>query len=49
MPRTLRFVIVPKVAHPWFDEVHRGARAQAELLGRELGVPIEVDYRPPSV
>lgn len=49
MPRTLRFAIIPKVAHPWFDEVHRGARAQAELLGRELGVPIEVDYRPPSV
>ena len=48
MARALRFIIIPKVAHPWFDEVNKGARAQAEILGRELGVEILVDYMPPS-
>jgi len=49
MARELRFIIIPKVAHPWFDEVHKGARAQAEVLSRELGVEIVVDYMPPSI
>lgn len=49
MTSTLRFVIVPKVAHPWFDEVNEGAQAQARLLSRVLGVELAVDYWPPSV
>lgn len=49
MANTLRFVIVPKVAHPWFDEVNQGAQAQARLLSRVLGVELAVDYWPPSV
>lgn len=49
MAGTLRFIIVPKVAHPWFDEVNKGARAQAEILSRALGVEIVVDYMPPPV
>ena len=49
MARTLRFIIVPKVAHPWFDEVNKGAQAQAQTLSRELGVEIVVDYMPPSI
>jgi ribose transport system substrate-binding protein len=49
MARALRFIIVPKVAHPWFDEVNKGAQAQAEILSRELGVEIVVDYMPPSI
>ncbi len=49
MARALRFVIVPKVAHPWFDEVNKGAQAQAEILSHELGVEIVVDYMPPSI
>lgn len=48
MPRSLRFVIVPKVAHPWFDEVHEGALAQAGILGREIGGRVVVEYRPPA-
>ena len=44
MAKTLRFIIVPKVAnHPWFNEIHKGAQAQANLLGRELGVEIQVE------
>ena len=49
MPKMLRFVIVPKVAHPWFDEVNKGAQVQAEILSRELGSDVVVDYVPPSV
>jgi len=49
MEKTLRFVIIPKVSHPWFDEVHKGAVAQAEILGREIGAEIVVDYQPPTV
>ena len=49
MANPLRFVIVPKVAHPWFDEVNQGARAQAATLSRALGVEIVIDYMPPPV
>jgi ribose transport system substrate-binding protein len=49
MALPLRFVIVPKVAHPWFDEVNKGAQAQGEILSRELGIEIVVDYMPPSI
>jgi ribose transport system substrate-binding protein len=49
MAKALRFIIVPKVSHPWFDEVNKGAQAQAEILSRELGVEVVVDYRPPAV
>jgi ribose transport system substrate-binding protein len=49
MATALRFIVVPKVAHPWFEEVTKGARAQAEVLSRELGVEIVIDYMPPSV
>jgi ribose transport system substrate-binding protein len=48
MNRNLRFALVPKVAHPWFEEVHVGALEEAERLGRELGIDIAVDYVPPS-
>jgi ribose transport system substrate-binding protein len=49
MANTLRFIVVPKVAHPWSDEVNKGAQAQAKILSRELGAEIIVDYIPPSV
>jgi ribose transport system substrate-binding protein len=45
--RKLRFVLIPKVAHPWFDEVRRGAVSQAGLLGDQTGSVIAVDYQPP--
>jgi len=46
--RNLRFVIVPKCAHPWADEVHKGANAQARLLSEQLGIDVVVDYMAPS-
>ena len=48
MKKPIRFVIIPKVAHPWFEEVNQGARSQAEILSRELDVTFVVDYIPPS-
>jgi ribose transport system substrate-binding protein len=46
--RDLRFVIIPKCAHPWADEVHKGAMAQASLLSEQLGIVVVVDYVAPS-
>ena len=44
MAKALRFIIVPKVAnHPWFNEIHKGAQAQANLLSQELGIDILVE------
>lgn len=46
--KNFRFVIVPKVVHPWFDEVNKGAQEEAKLLGKQLGVKIVVDYIAPT-
>ncbi len=46
--KDFRFVIVPKVVHPWFDEVNKGAQEQARLLEKQLGVKIVVDYIAPT-
>ncbi len=46
MNASVRFLVVPKVAHPWADEVRAGAIEQARLLGH-AGVRIEVDYQTP--
>jgi ribose transport system substrate-binding protein len=44
-----RFVIVPKVVHPWFDKVHEGALQMAEFLSQQTGKEFIIDYRAPSV
>ena len=49
MDKTLRFIIIPKVAHPWFDDVNQGAQAEAATLRQEYGVALTVDYMPPHV
>jgi ribose transport system substrate-binding protein len=48
MKRDLRFAVIPKVVHPWFEEVNKGAMAQAELLGNQLGIKITIDYLAPE-
>ena len=44
-----RFVIVPKVAHPWYDEVRAGAEYQARVLSECLGVTVEVEFVCPTM
>lgn len=46
--KDMRFVIVPKVVHPWFDEVNKGAQEQAKLLEEQLGVKVTIDYVAPT-
>ncbi|MCR5161210.1 MAG: substrate-binding domain-containing protein [Lachnospiraceae bacterium] len=44
----MTFVIVPKCVHAWFDEVNKGAVAEAEVLSEQLGVEVKIDYRAPQ-
>lgn len=44
----MTFVIVPKCVHAWFDEVNKGAVAEAEMLSEQLGVDVKIDYRAPQ-
>ncbi|MGE5613776.1 MAG: substrate-binding domain-containing protein [Bacillota bacterium] len=46
--KDLTFVIVPKVVHPWFDEVNKGAQKQAKILADQLGVKVNIEYRAPQ-
>lgn len=43
-----RFVVVPKVVHPWFDIVVDGARDAAALLAEQTGDSFEVEYLAPQ-
>lgn len=49
MSKKLHFIIIPKILHPWFDEVNKGAEAEAKRLERELDIGIIIDYKPPSI
>ncbi len=46
--KDLTFVIVPKCVHAWFDEVNKGAVAEANELSEQLGVKVKIDYRAPN-
>ena len=43
-----RFVVVPKVVHPWFDKVNEGAQSAAAALKAQTGADIEVIYSAPQ-
>lgn len=43
-----RFVIVPKVVHPWFDLVHDGAKDAAAYLNKTANAKVTVDYIAPQ-
>lgn len=47
-PQPLRFVLIPKLSHPWFDAVRSGAEEAAALIQRQSGSSAVVDYRPPA-
>lgn len=43
-----RFVIVPKVVHPWFDKVNNGAKQAAAAIEAQTGSKIQIDYSAPQ-
>ncbi|MEW9307258.1 substrate-binding domain-containing protein [Labrys portucalensis] len=43
-----RFVIVPKVVHPWFDKVNQGAQQAAAALKAQTGANVEIVYSAPQ-
>lgn len=42
-----RFVIIPKVVHPWFDLVHQGAEQAARMIEQQTGRKVTLDFQPP--
>lgn len=44
----LRFVLVTKVGHPWFDQVHEGALTAARMISSQTGRRVTIDYRNPA-
>lgn len=47
-PKSLRFVVIPKVSHPWFDAVRSGAQQAAVMIQQQSGAAVELEYRPPA-
>ena len=43
-----RFVIVPKVVHPWFDAVNNGAKKAAQMIQAQTGAKVVIDYQAPQ-
>lgn len=43
-----RFVIIPKVVHPWFDLVHEGAKMAAKMIEEQTGTKVTIEYRAPQ-
>ena len=47
-PPPLRFVVIAKVGHPWFEAVRGGAVAAAAMIQRQSGSAATIDYRAPA-
>ncbi len=43
-----RFVMVPKVVHPWFDLVNQGAQLAAKNIEQVTGSKVTIEYRAPQ-
>lgn len=43
-----RFVIIPKVVHPWFDKVNKGAQEAARMIEEQTGSKVEIVYSAPQ-
>ncbi|WP_110601269.1 substrate-binding domain-containing protein [Salinicola lusitanus] len=43
-----RFVVVPKVVHPWFDKVNQGAQQAAAAIKAQTGSDVEIQYSAPQ-
>lgn len=44
----LRFVLIPKVSHPWYDVVRQGAEQAGRMIQQQSGRPVQIDYQPPA-
>ncbi|MEB3306895.1 MAG: substrate-binding domain-containing protein [Cyanobacteriota bacterium] len=47
-PPPLRFVVIPKLSHPWYDAVRGGAEEAAAMIQRQTGAAAVIHYRPPA-
>ena len=47
-PKSLRFVVIPKLSHPWFDAVRSGAQQATVMIEQQSGSAVVLDYRPPT-
>ena len=47
-PPPQRFVVIPKLQHPWFDAVRRGAEAATVMIQTQTGGVATIDYRAPA-
>ncbi len=47
-PPPLRFVLIPKLSHPWFEAVRGGAQDAAVMIERQSGARAVIEYRPPA-
>lgn len=45
---SFRFVIIPKVVHPWFDLVNQGAQMAAKNIEQMTGSKVTIEYRAPQ-
>ncbi|MFO7629309.1 MAG: substrate-binding domain-containing protein [Prochlorococcaceae cyanobacterium] len=41
-------MLIPKLAHPWFEVVRQGADAAALMIKDQTKIPAVVEYRPPA-
>lgn len=44
----LRFVLIPKVSHPWFEVVRQGAEAAGRMIQQQTERAVVIEYRPPA-
>jgi len=44
----LRFVLIPKVSHPWFELVRQGAETAGRMIQQQSGRSVQIDYQPPA-
>ena len=44
----LRFVLIPKVSHPWYDVVRQGAETAGRMIQQQSGRSVLIDYQPPT-
>ncbi|MEY4297644.1 MAG: hypothetical protein RLZZ423_823 [Cyanobacteriota bacterium] len=47
-PPPLRFVVITKVGHPWYEVVRGGAEAAAAMIQRQSGARATIEYRAPA-